>query len=338
MAQDYGAQMNVHRLGALFMAATFLSGCAMFHYATVGQPDIDDTVWLPPGNGQGNTSPGPKFGDPDSSYLPPACAATGADTLQVAAPPASNAGAGGATRQIDVNAARPAATSTPAADEQLTSDPYNGWTGARIVACTEAMRQLIDIRFAHYEDAVLASDSTWNTFSDIAVVGMGAAGSLAGGTTSQVLNAASSALTGTQGKINSDVLYSHSINLILQQMKTNRAQQGTIIDQRLAKTNDSGNSGDGQAGVAADPKKGGNQSGQSADVKPYANMYEAAVDLYAYARAGSWTEAMISLEGTTGSKAQQCSSDEQTARLTGTQPKTQGAASNTGSTSCTPTQ
>ena len=108
---------------------------------------------------------------------------------------------------------------------------------------------------------------------------MGAAGGLIGGATSQVLNAANSALAGAQGKINSDVLYSHSINIILQQMKSDRAAQAIVIETKVQNS-------------------------------AYKNMYDAAIDLYKYARAGSWTEAIVSLEASAGNQAKNCTDQE----------------------------
>jgi hypothetical protein len=174
-----------------------------------------------------------------------------------------------------------AATADSTAGAPVPPDPYAGWGPYQIKACTYAMIELIDIRFARYEDSVLTMNSNQNTFFDASVIGMGAAGTLVGGPTSQILNAASSAVTGFKAKIDSDILYSKSITIILQQMRTNRATQLAAIQAKL--NPNTGNGGQG-----------------------YANMYDAAIDLYRYARAGSWTEALLNLEAATGAQAQQC--------------------------------
>jgi hypothetical protein len=82
----------------------------------------------------------------------------------------------------------------------------------------------------------------------------------------KILSAIAAGITGTRKSWNEDILYSYSIQTILQQMRTDRALVDSQIQTRLA---------------------GG---------KPYDNIYEAANDLFNYDIAGSWEHAMSSLQ------------------------------------------
>jgi hypothetical protein len=181
----------------------------------------------------------------------------------------------------------PACRASASATVPPSSDPYVGWKTPQINTCVSAMKNLIDWRFNKYEDALQATNSQMSMGVDSTVITLGAIGAASAGPTAQILSAASAVLTGVKGKYDSDILYSHSINLILQQMKSGRAAQAIVINAKLT----------------APGSKG------------YQNMYDAANDLLAYARAGSWTEALISLEASAGSQAQACSTQEMAAKI-----------------------
>ncbi|GAA0567079.1 OmpA family protein [Rhizomicrobium electricum] len=156
----------------------------------------------------------------------------------------------------------------------------DSWTGAanadQIRKCTYAMMLLIDVRWAHFSDAVHGTVTYGNATLDTASVGLNTAGTLATGGTSQILNAAAAGLGAFKATLNQDILYKNSIELILLQMRTNRSAAANTIVARL-----------------------GTPFG-------YRNMYEAAVDLYIYARAGSWTEALASLQTDTSIRQRVC--------------------------------
>ena len=135
-----------------------------------------------------------------------------------------------------------------------------------IRTCTYAMKLLIDTRWAHFEHVMNASLSTSNFVADAAITGLTTAVPLVGSGTKDILSAIAAGISGTRKNFDEDILYSYSIQAILQQMRTDRAEIATRIDTRLT----------------------GN--------KPYSGMYEASIDLFEYDQAGSWDHAMSSLQ------------------------------------------
>jgi hypothetical protein len=125
---------------------------------------------------------------------------------------------------------------------------------------------------------------------------------------SKILKLAKSGVTGTQSAFNTDILNGAAPDVVCNQMRSDRATWGAIIERRLAAT-------------IGTPSADGAQ--------PYANMYEAANDLLAYDRAGSWTDALASLRTQSAAKAQACG-NRRKAMLTGVGSAGQGAADNSG--------
>lgn len=210
----------------------------------------------------------------------------------------------------------PAACKPQAAGVDGTEAMLNSWKGEddydKMQKCSDAMKQLIDVRFAHFEDALHAMVSNGNLAADTAVIGLSTAGGLLSGATAKILSLASAGVTGFKSKIDEDVLYNTSIEVIISQMHTNRATWASIIDNRMAKTKqayDTGHPSTPAAGVAVGPAADGQNGGQSSDdnnAEPYNNMYEVANDLFSYDRAGSWTEALASLKTQTAAQAAAC--------------------------------
>jgi len=132
--------------------------------------------------------------------------------------------------------------------------------------CTYAMKLLIDTRWAHFEHVLNASLSTSNFALDAAVTGLTTAIPLVGSGTKDILGAIAAGISGTRKNFNEDILYSYSIQAIMQQMRTDRAQVASRIETRLT-------------------------SGSK-----YSTMYEASIDLFEYDQAGSWDHAMSSLQ------------------------------------------
>jgi hypothetical protein len=136
----------------------------------------------------------------------------------------------------------------------------------QIKLCVYAMHQLIDVRWHRFEHEVNATLSTSNFVADVSVLGLTTAATLASVDSAKILSAIAAGITGTRKSWNEDILYSYSIQTILQQMRTDRALVDSQIQARLA---------------------GG---------KPYDNIFEAANDLFNYDVAGSWEHAMSSLQ------------------------------------------
>ena len=145
-----------------------------------------------------------------------------------------------------------------------------------IESCVYAMLQVIDVKWVHFQDQLLTSANNSNLATDIALQGLGAAGSFVTGQTTQILHAASAGVAGLRSSVNSDLLYSSTITTILLQMQADRAAVRLDIQCRLK----------------APPPSTVNCTNRN----PYASLYEAANDLFAYSRAGSWTQALLSIQ------------------------------------------
>src|SRR5690242_604925 len=107
---------------------------------------------------------------------------------------------------------------------------------ARRITCIQQMKMVIDRRYEHWIDAFNSWDRGGNAIFDIGLVGINAIGAGVGGITSQAMNALSGFLTSARGAINSDILYQKSVEIIITQMKTDRAKWDTIIQNRLQAT------------------------------------------------------------------------------------------------------
>jgi hypothetical protein len=151
---------------------------------------------------------------------------------------------------------------------------------ANIRLCSEALRQLIDIRWKEYADSVFSANNTGNSLMDITKLGLTGAATAITGPTAQVLSGIATFLGGVQATVNQDYLYNKSIQLILLQRKTDRATWADTINKHLI-------------------------------ANSYGNMYEAANDLWQYAAAGSWTNALTSMEANAGAATAACTAQIQ---------------------------
>lgn len=156
-----------------------------------------------------------------------------------------------------------------------TDDKAATWPANQITQCVYAMLQLIDVKWVHFEDQLIASSSTSNFAADTTLLGLGAAGSFVTGGATQILHAVSAGVTGLRSSFNEDILYSQTITAILLQMEADRAAQRSIIMAKLT---------------------GQPTTGSNLNTMPYTNMYQAANDLFQYARAGSWSHALLSIQ------------------------------------------
>jgi hypothetical protein len=165
---------------------------------------------------------------------------------------------------------------------------------ARIKLCVYAMHELIDVRFHRFEHEISAALSTSHFVADVSVLGLTTAATLASVDSAKILSAIAAGITGTRKSWDEDILYSYSIQAILQQMRTDRALVDTQIQARLA--------------------PGG---------KPYDNIYEASNDLFNYDVAGSWEHAMSSLQQNVAATTAACQArlrNQQLASAAGAKP------------------
>jgi hypothetical protein len=165
---------------------------------------------------------------------------------------------------------------------------------AGVKKCVDAMKLLIDMRWARFEHVLNGSLSTTNFLADAAVTGLSASIPLVAPGTRSVLGAITSGITGTRKNWDEDILYSYSIQSILQQMRKDRALKADEIERHLI-------------GVA----------------RPYRNMSDAAVDLFEYDQAGSWEHAMASLQTNLAAQTAACQArlrDQKLEKTTDTHP------------------
>jgi outer membrane protein OmpA-like peptidoglycan-associated protein len=125
-------------------------------------------------------------------------------------------------------------------------------------------------------------------------LGLNISGQLTPAGTTKVLSAIAAGVTGSKSIINEDVLYKSSVQTILLQMIKDRA----LVKKRIIERLDGGH--------------------------PYGSMFEAALDLYEYDRAGSWNNALLSIQSDIATHSAECST-----QLANTQ---QAIAENTGDT------
>jgi len=217
-----------------------------------GAPEINDNVFLFRNSGEDEesyTDTGKVVPAPCRRFMKdPAPAASHSDTMSLAA---------------DM-------TGTTTQDRSKMPDPTKPELGDepnQIKLCVYAMHGLIDVRWHRFEHEVSATLSTSNFVADVTVLGVTTAATLASVDSAKILSAIAAGITGTRKSWDEDILYSYSIQQILQQMRTDRALVDSQIQARYA--------------------PGG---------KPYDNIYEAANDLFNYDVAGSWEHAMSSLQ------------------------------------------
>jgi predicted Fe-Mo cluster-binding NifX family protein len=148
---------------------------------------------------------------------------------------------------------------------------------------------LINVRFAEFEKGLVGLNSGTNLVLDVTGLGLNAAGALSGQSAAQILSAIAGGLAGTKSAINNDVLLQKSVEVIIQQMITDRAQAYQVI-------------------LAREDPNGDN---------PYTTMQQAAIDLYAFAAAGTWSNAISNLQACTGAQAQAGTTEVRTMKKKG---------------------
>lgn len=275
---------NFLRVGILAVSiSALLSGCGTIidavhgvRDAAHGAPRINDNVFMMRNGGAE---------DPDAAIpavIPRACRPPG-----VAANNTFDAKIG------DVDLKKVTGGSNPDYSENdIEEYAYSLKQGEALDKCVAAMKLLVDTRWAHFEHVLNASLSTSNFFVDATVTGLATSIPLVANGTKNVLGAIAAGLSGTRKDFDEDILYSYSIQTILQQMRTDRAAEEAVIVGRLY-----------------------------SQTHPYRNMYEAADDLFAYDQAGSWDHGMASLQANIAAQTAACQSrlrDEKISFIKGT--------------------
>jgi len=92
----------------------------------------------------------------------------------------------------------------------------------------------IDIQFSLFQKNLHEEGLTLNVVSDALVLGLGAAGALASGGTSQILSATSAAVTGLHGSINKNAFYEQTMPALFAQMIAQRKKALVKIRTGLA--------------------------------------------------------------------------------------------------------
>lgn len=266
--------MNIFKTGLLLaVAAVGLSGCSYLQApdeATLGGPRINDNVFLLRNNGVNephNVTP---------SVIPRACRPGPHDSIY-GHPPSILATNGARTIAGTVDLDAVAGSDTPNYSEDDIEEFAYALHDDKLNTCVDAMRQLIDQRFARFEHVLNGSLSTSNFLVDATITGLATSIPLVAPGTKSVLGAIAAGLSGTRKNFDEDVLYSYSIQMILQQMRADRAAVSAVIEAHL-----------------------------TGATKGYRNMYQAEADLFEYSQAGSWDHAMASLQTNTAASAAAC--------------------------------
>jgi hypothetical protein len=265
--------MKSIRIFVALLACVGCYGCAgvqrFLHGDPVvsGAPEINDNVFLLRNNGDDEetyTDTGKVVPAPCKSFMrDPAPASSDSDAMSQATDMTGAKAQGGPPQNKDI-ANVPA---SDARDPKANTSPKLGGEPNQIRLCVYAMHNLIDVRWHRFEHEVSATLSTSNFLADVSVLGLTTASTLASVDSAKILSAIAAGVTGARKSWDEDILYSYSIQEILQQMRTDRALADTQIQARLAPTG-----------------------------RPYDNIDEAANDLFNYDVAGSWEHAMSSLQ------------------------------------------
>jgi hypothetical protein len=207
----------------------------------------------------------------------------------------------------------------------------------KIAACVSDMKLVIDRRYEHWIDAFRSWTAGSTSILDTTVVGAGLAGGLAGGLTSQVMNVVSSGLTSTKKTVDQDIFMTNSVQIIITQMKTDRAKWDQVIESRLQATRkpnppcppptgDAKVTGAAFDAAASSKSTVANRASQSSKAQPvtatadnsvsqdigsnsnapYCSLADAWNDLEQYSNQGSFSNALATLTSTVSAQASAC--------------------------------
>jgi hypothetical protein len=173
--------------------------------------------------------------------------------------------------------ASPTSADVPATCKALlAADPTAQETVIARNNCVYSFLAMIDQAYYQYQTALFGSVNTGNAASDIVSLGLTSAATLAPGTTAKsILSAIATGINGAKGKIDADILYNKSVELILTQMDADRADWKSRILNQIKNDEDY-------------------------------NIYAASADLLSYYQAGTWTHAVLALQAKAGALLTSC--------------------------------
>jgi hypothetical protein len=178
--------------------------------------------------------------------------------------------------------------------ETAVADLQPAFTGESVVVClgtavqaqrpcrdriAQSLLVAIDLRYAEYELGFFDANRTVSFGSSVALLGLGAAGSLAATGTAQVISAISGAVTGTREAFGRDFLVEQTSTALLTAMRAQRNMIGVRI----------------REGLQAEPAR--------------YPLGVALSDLYAYFRAGTIPGALAGVTQAVGVQGQQSQQD-----------------------------
>jgi len=190
-----------------------------------------------------------------------------------------------------------------------------------LASCISQMKILIDRRFEHWIDSLNAWNSGSNTILDNG-------GTAAGGLASQVTNTISTSSTGAKSTMDNEFFFQKSVDIIIMQMKGDRAKWDVVIQRRLHATQKFGCNVPLDEVTSSKQKRNGNTSYSSGKVTknevtdtrtittiaakpssdkhvlPYCNLGEAWQDLETYVRQGSFNNALLTLTENVSARAE----------------------------------
>lgn len=88
----------------------------------------------------------------------------------------------------------------------------------------DARIEVTDMQFRDFVNELTFQGTSFNLFSDFALLGLGAAGALASGGTTNILAAASAGVTGARGAVDKDIYYRATLPSVISTMRANRKE------------------------------------------------------------------------------------------------------------------
>lgn len=134
------------------------------------------------------------------------------------------------------NATKTTGGFVPAACPKTETEATTPVVPSDLAKCVYAMINLIDVRYDAFENGLFKSSANTNFLADSAVLGISGAGAFFSGGAAQVMNGVTAGLTGFKSKFDQDILYSKTIGVLIQQMRSDRQTALNIIIKRLQAT------------------------------------------------------------------------------------------------------
>jgi hypothetical protein len=200
--------------------------------------------------------------------------------------------------------------------------------------CVKQIMLLIDTQYDAYERSLLGVVNQYNLASDITALGLTTAATLTGAkTTKTILSALAAGVIGVKGYVSSDLLYNLTVQVIINQMNTDRATShctiltqlkkqtppaiGTPAPQTLTLSSATTTTVTVPAGGTATAKTTTAALKVSPAPAQTYSMLDAASDLIQFYKAGTIRNAMTSLQQKTGSQSTAAKQQLQNVKTTG---------------------